>query len=81
MKYSNGSKIRVGDRVKIGNGDTGVVVACLFSDEYSVGYPRNEWEYLKEGVLLRTDHGALVHLDEMFEDDFLVRIDKGTENS
>ena len=61
MKYPDGSDICVGDRVQLANGEMGVVVFSNDRNEYSSKFPKEQWEYLKEGVMVKTDSGALVH--------------------
>ena len=61
MKYPDGKIIKVGDRVKLWKGCHGVVVACIDKDEFSSDYPKVEWEYLKNGVLIDSDQAGLIH--------------------
>ena len=64
MKYSNGEKICVGDRVKVWEGCVGVVVASMDTDEYSSEHPKEQWGYLKVGVMIDTDKAGLIHFPE-----------------
>ena len=64
MKYRDGSAAQIGDRVRIGSADVGVVVASIDDDEYRSDYPKEEWQHLESGLMVLTDRGALVHLDE-----------------
>jgi len=64
MNYPDGTSIRLGDRVKLSNGDTGTIVFSIDTNEYSDEFPKTKWEYLKAGVMVRTDRGALVHLED-----------------
>jgi hypothetical protein len=64
MKYTDGTVARVGDRVRIWNVETGVIVASMDTGEYSAEYPEAEWGYLKTGVMVRTDRGARVRLED-----------------
>lgn len=59
VKYLDGSVAHLGDRVRIRNGDTGVIVASIDTGEYSAEFPEREWVHLKTGVLVRTDKGSL----------------------
>ena len=61
MKYGDSSLMRVGDVVSIGADGTGIVVACIDSDEYSPQHPRAQWEHLGRGVMIDTSFGGLVH--------------------
>jgi len=69
MKYSDdGTEIRLGDRVRIYNSDTGVIVCSVDTDEYSEEFQDDWADTLKSGVLVRTDIGALVHIEYVEED-------------
>jgi hypothetical protein len=67
MRYIDGVEVRLGDRVRIYDSDSGTVVFSIDAGEYSEGFPEKDWGYLKKGVMIRTDHGALVHLDSSAE--------------
>ena len=61
LRYRNAQEtVRVGDAVSIGSGK-GVVVACIDSAEYSAEHSREQWSYLRGGVMIDTDFGGLVH--------------------
>jgi hypothetical protein len=64
MKYPDGTEARLGDRVRITNGDTGVIVASMDTNEFSSEYPAKNYADLKTGILILTDKGALVRLEE-----------------
>ena len=64
MKYVDGTEACVGDRVRCQNGDSGVVVFSIDTQSYSAEFPQAEWEYLKSGIMIRTDQGALVHFED-----------------
>jgi hypothetical protein len=74
MKYLDGVEMRVGDRVRIRSGDTGVIVASMDAGEFSPDYPKESWEYLKTGIMVLTDKGALVRFDEAFPQELVSRI-------
>lgn len=61
MNYLDGKEVRVGDKVMLWPGCYGVVVASIDTGEYGHGYPREEWEYLKKGVLIDSDKAGLIH--------------------
>ena len=61
MNYMDGQKIRVGDTVKLWEGCSGVVVCSMDDDEYTPEYPREEWSYLKTGVMIDSDQAGLIH--------------------
>ena len=63
MYYRNGLEVKLSDRIQLPNGEFGSVVLSIDTDEYSVEFPKSEWSHLKEGVMVKADGGALVHLD------------------
>lgn len=73
MKYSDGSEAKLGDRVKLWDGIYGVVVCSFDTSEYFAGYPKDEWEYLKSGVMIKTDKAGLIHYIEADEDLELIK--------
>ena len=73
MKYPDGTTIRLGDRVRVINGDTGVIVACLDTGEFSPDYPETECEPSETGIIVRTDKGALVQFEDPLPPNFLER--------
>lgn len=74
MKYQDGTEIRINDRIRISNGDTGTVVASFDAGEFSAGYPKETWGEYKTGILVRTDRGALVRFDEPAPQKLVMRI-------
>jgi hypothetical protein len=64
VKYPDGTDARLGDRVRFSNGDEGVIVFSIDTDEYTAAFPKAEWAYLARGVMVRTDQGALVHYED-----------------
>lgn len=69
MNYPDGTEIKLDDRVRLLNGEKGTIVFSIDSNEYSVDFAQEDWAYLKEGVMVRTDQGALVHLKNPNNDD------------
>lgn len=61
MKYIDGSSVVLGDRVNLGGGMTGVVVAVIDDGAYSSNYPADQWSYLSVGALVESLEGGLVH--------------------
>jgi hypothetical protein len=74
MKYPSGDESRVGDRIRVAEDSSGVVVCSIDTDEYSPEFPREQWSYLGTGVLIRFANAGLVHYTEQDEDfEFLGR--------
>jgi hypothetical protein len=61
MKYPDGQPMKPGDKVKLWEGCYGTVVASIDSDEFTEKYPKEEWDYLKAGVLIDSDKAGLIH--------------------
>lgn len=61
MKYSSGELVNLGDKVALGDGETGEIVCSLDTCEFSPQFPRSEWEYLKNGVLINFPRYGLIH--------------------
>lgn len=76
MKYSDGKEAKIGDKVQLWNGCYGVVICSMDTNEYSVDYPKKEWQYLKSGVMIKTDKASLIHYIESDED--LQLIERGS---
>jgi hypothetical protein len=64
MKYADGTKIKLGDKVLISGKYHGVVVADIDGDNYSESSPKEQWSYLGTGVMIDTDFGGLVHYQQ-----------------
>jgi len=73
MKYTDGRRVSIGDRVKLWEDEFGTVVCSIDSREYTTDYPEEAWSHLSSGVLIKTDDGELFHYDEPDEDFELVR--------
>lgn len=58
MRYTDGNEAMIGDVVAIAL-KYGVVVACMDRGEYRSG--SEHWAYLKQGIMVDTDFGGLVH--------------------
>jgi hypothetical protein len=64
MKYPDGTEARIGDHVEFSNGEKGTIVFSIDTNEYSNEFPKTQWSYLKKGVMIRTDKGALIHYED-----------------
>lgn len=64
MKYLDGTDARLGDKVRYSDGTYGYVVCSLDTNEYSDDYPKDQWGYLKNGILVVSDLIGLVHYEE-----------------
>ena len=64
MKYSDGQEIRLGDKVRLGQDEGGVVVCSIDTGEFSDDYPMSQWGYLKKGVMINFPLYGLIHYEE-----------------
>lgn len=64
MKYPDGQEVKLGDRVKLGQDEGGIVVCSIDTDEYSADYPKEQWGYLKKGVMINFPLYGLIHYEE-----------------
>jgi len=68
MKYTDGQEVRLGDRVALWGDCHGTVVCSIDTDEYTSDFPRSQWEYLRHGVIVRSEKMGLIHYLEPDED-------------
>jgi len=61
MKYSDGNLSRLGDKIIVWRGNEGVVACSIDTDEYSDEYPRENFSYLKEGIMVLSENAGLIH--------------------
>jgi hypothetical protein len=64
MHYFDGNEAHLGDVVLIDGKYKGTVVASMDTNEYSDAHPKEQWGYLKKGVMIDTEFGGLVHYTE-----------------
>jgi hypothetical protein len=64
MKYADGQDVKLGDRVRLGHDDGGVVVASIDTGDYSNEHPEAQWGYLKKGVMINFPLYGLIHYEE-----------------
>lgn len=71
MEYQDKNEAMVGDTIEMVSREIGTVVASLDSGNYSDDYPKSDWEYLNEGLLVDSDSFGLLHFTDNSE---LVRL-------
>ncbi len=59
MKYADGIDIEPGDTVQIDVVYRGRVIASMDTGKYLPG--QEQWAYLRQGIMVDTDFGGLVH--------------------
>jgi hypothetical protein len=52
----------LGDRVRWGRDDEGIVVGVIERDEYADPAAANRWRDLRRGVLVQTQAGDVLHI-------------------
>jgi hypothetical protein len=62
MNYPDGTLVRLGDRVRLLNGQLGQIVVSVDTHEYDEDFAGSDWTDLTEGVLVRADNGALISI-------------------
>jgi len=61
MRYHDGQPIHVGDVVTVDVRHQGTVVACIEDGIYLHPHTKEQWTHLRQGVLIDTSFGGLVH--------------------
>jgi len=56
--------VRLGDKVRLGRDDEGVVVCSIDGGENSDEHPEAQWGYLKKGVMIKFPIYGLIHYEE-----------------
>jgi hypothetical protein len=64
MKYADGQDVMVGDKVRLGGDEGGVVVCSIDTGQYSAEAPEAEWSYLKKGVVIKFPKFGLIHYEK-----------------
>ena len=59
MRYPDGRIAR--DRVRLWEAAEGTVVCSLDTDEFSEQYPKDQWGYLRQGILIHSPRTGLIH--------------------
>ncbi|TGV73810.1 hypothetical protein EN792_060275, partial [Mesorhizobium sp. M00.F.Ca.ET.149.01.1.1] len=61
MKYPDGTLARIGDKIVVWEGNEGVVVCSMDTDEYSEEYPKKNFGYLGRGIMVLSEKAGLIH--------------------
>jgi len=61
MRYPAGEEARLGDKVRLGDAEDGLVVCSLDTGEFSEEFSREDWQSLGKGILIRFEQLGLVH--------------------
>jgi len=64
MRYHDGQPVHVGDVVTIDVRHQGTVVGCIEEGIYLHPHSKEQWTHLREGVLIDTSFGGLVHYSD-----------------
>ena len=68
IRYSDGQEVRLGDRIKLGEDEGGIVVCSIDTGEYTDEHSEAQWGYLKKGVMINFPKYGLIHFVEPDED-------------
>jgi len=60
LLYQSGEVVHAGDRVD-SCGHLGTVVFAVEQDEWTPEFPKEQWDYLEHGFMVREDDGTLIH--------------------
>jgi len=63
MKYADGQTVMLGDKVRLGDDDGGIVVCSIDAEEYSAEAPESQWSYLKKGVVIKFPKFGFIHYE------------------
>lgn len=63
MKYFDGQDVKLGDKVRMGTDEGGVVVCSIDDGEYSDEHPKDQWGYLGKGVMIKFPLYGLIHYE------------------
>ena len=72
MKYYSGEEARLGDRVKLGTDENGIVVCSIDTNEYSDEFPVEVRDVFHEGVVIKFQKFGIIHYVEPEPDLILV---------
>jgi hypothetical protein len=62
VRYKSGEVAMVGDKVRMGPHDNGVIVFSVDDGVYAPEYPADQWSYLGSGVMIEFESCGLVHI-------------------
>jgi hypothetical protein len=63
VKYMDGTPVKVGDVVGLGEDRNGVVVCSMDDDVYTEAYSKEQWDYLGGGVMIEFPKWGLIHYE------------------
>ena len=64
MNYSDGNQVKLGDRVRLGDDDNGVVVCSIDTNGFRLQYPESMKDLLKQGVMIEFPLYGVIHYTE-----------------
>jgi hypothetical protein len=73
MKYADGQELRLGDQVRVGTTEVGVVIASLDTGQFTDRQAKIQWRYLKQGALVMAPTSGLIHCKNLGKDIKLVQ--------
>ena len=67
MNYHTGEKVLIGDRITVDR-SPGIVLCVIEDGQFSNAHPREQWDYLKKGMMVEAEGFGLVHYPEVDDD-------------
>jgi hypothetical protein len=64
VNYSDGTPLKVGDIVGLGEDRNGVVVCSIDDGVYTDKFTKDDWDYLERGVMIEFPMWGLIHYEE-----------------
>ena len=61
MKYADGTEVKLGDRVKLGEDESGIVVCSIDTSQYADGFPERQWAYAELACVRSPNSFAATH--------------------
>ncbi len=79
MNYSNGDKIKVGDKIQLWRNCIGRVVCSFDDNSYSDDYIKADWNYLEKGILVKTENAGIIHYEDVEKEFKLISREPGND--
>jgi hypothetical protein len=79
MRYADGQEVMLGDKVRLGDDDGGVVICSIDTGDFSNEASEAQWGYLKRGAVIKFPKFGLIHYETAEPD--LVLIARDTQGT
>ena len=68
MQYADNQMVQIGDEVTINADERGIVIGLIETAEYLEGLVSQEWSYLGNGAIVKSDKFGLLHYTSFEEE-------------